>query len=517
MTRGSAIRTLRVLRAAQAAALDAEAAHAGIPSRALMQRAGAASATEIVRRLPHLLPDGVHIYTGAGNNGGDGWVLARALATAGVRVAVTESAPSNTEDARAERELARVSVASGPSGNERIVVDALLGTGARGAPRGNASAAIDAIAAARARGATVVALDVPSGIDSDTGSAEIAVHADLTLTFAAIKRGLLAARSHTGTIVVLDIGLGEGEATAPELVREAWVRDRVPPLRAEAHKGARKRLVIVGGGGGMTGAAMLVSRAAMRSGIGLVRLVVPRESLAVVQSAEPYALAHAWPVDDEGREAMRATLASWANVLVLGPGLGDTEVTGALAREVLGAWRGPVVIDADGLNVFAEDARALSRLCAGRPALITPHGGEAARLLGAEYETIAGDRYEAASRLAKLTNATVLLKGVPTILASRDGRTMVSATGGPALATGGSGDILAGIAATLLAHVEDPLVAGACAAWVHGRAAEIATRGRAPRGVPLARVLDSLELAWNFAPPPPSYPALVELPSVAET
>jgi hydroxyethylthiazole kinase-like uncharacterized protein yjeF len=510
-------RAVRVLRAAEAAALDSDAAAAGIPSRALMQRAGAAAATEIVRRLPHLLSDGVLLLTGAGNNGGDGWVLARALVTAGVRVAVTEVAPSKTDDARAERALAKPLVSTEPMGGERIVVDALLGTGTQGTPRGEIASAIDAIAAARAKGATVVALDIPSGVDADTGDASVAVHAHLTLTFAALKRGLLAARSHTGTIVVLDIGLGEADAALPELVREQWVRDTVPPIGAETHKGVRGRLVIVGGGGGMTGAAVLAARAAMRSGIGLVRLVVPREALPVVQAAEPHALAHPWPVDDEGREAMRATLASWAHVLLLGPGLGDTETTRSVARDVLGSWRGPVVIDADGLNVFAGDAAALGRLCKGRPALLTPHIAEASRLLGEESAAVARDRYEAAARLTALTQAAVLLKGVPTILTATDGRTMVSASGTPALAAGGSGDLLAGISATLLARVEDPLVAGACAAWVHGRAAEIATRGRAPRGIPLSKVLEALELAWSFSPPPPSYPAIAELPAVAES
>jgi hydroxyethylthiazole kinase-like uncharacterized protein yjeF len=517
VTRAGAPRAVRVLRAADAAALDSDAAAAGIPSRALMQRAGAAAATEIVRRLPHLLAEGVLLFTGGGNNGGDGWVLARALATAGIRVAVTEVAPSKTEDAKAERALARLLVSEEATGGERILVDALLGTGTRGAPRGEVAGAIDTIAAARAQGATVVALDVPSGIDADTGDATVAVHADLTLTFAAPKRGLLAARSRTGTIVVLDIGLGEGDAALPELVREQWVRDMIPPIGAEAHKGARGRLAIVGGGGGMTGAAVLAARAAMRSGIGLVRLVVPREALPIVQAAEPHALAHAWPVDDEGRAAMRATLASWAHVLLLGPGLGDTDETRAIARDVLGGWRGPVVIDADGLNVFAGDVNALGGLCKGRPALLTPHLAEAARLLGTESAAVARDRYEAAARLAAVTHATVLLKGVPTIVSVRGGRTMVSASGTPALAAAGSGDLLAGISATLLARLEDPLVAAACAAWVHGRAGEIATRGRAPRGVPLSKVLEGLELAWSFSPPPPSYPAIIELPAVAES
>jgi NAD(P)H-hydrate epimerase len=482
-----------------------------------MQRAGAAAATEIVRRLPHLTTDGVRVLTGPGNNGGDGWVLARALAKAGVRVAVTEASAAKTEDAQAERALALPLVATDATGRERIVVDALLGTGTRGAPRGGLAGAIDIIAAHRAQGATVVALDVPSGVDADTGEATIAVYADLTLTFAALKRGLLAARSHMGTIVVLDIGLGDGDERLPELVREHWVRDMVPPIAAEAHKGARGRLAIVGGGGGMTGAAVLAARGAMRSGIGLVRLVVPRPALPIVQAAEPHALAHAWPSDDEGRSAMRATLSSWAHVLLLGPGLGDTDETRGLARNVLGEWRGPVVIDADGLNVFAGDVETLGRLCEGRPALLTPHVAEASRLLGEDSAAVARDPYDAAAHLAVVTHATVLLKGVPTIIAAPQGRAMVSASGTPALAAAGSGDLLAGISASLLVRLNDPLVAGACAAWVHGRAGEIATRGRAPRGVPLSRVLESLELAWNFSPQPSSYPGILELPAVAES
>ncbi len=482
-----------------------------------MQRAGAAAATEIVRRLPHLLGDGVHIFTGAGNNGGDGWVLARALATAGIRVAVSEATPAKTDDAKAERGLARPVLTEAASGRERILVDALLGTGSRGAPRGAVERAVQEIASGRERGATVVALDVPSGVDSDTGEATVAVRADLTLTFAAVKRGLLAARAHTGTIVVLDIGLGEGTDKCPELVREHWVREMVPAIAVDAHKGARGRLAIVGGGGGMTGAAVLAARAAMRSGIGLVRLLVPRAALAIVQGAEPHALAHAWPVDEEGRSATRATLSSWAHIVLLGPGLGDTEETRALAREILRDWRGPVVIDADGLNVFAGDAKALGDLCTGRPALLTPHVAEAARLLDRDNAEVARDRYEAAARLASITRATVLLKGVPTIITAPEGRTMVSATGTPALAAAGSGDLLAGISASLLSGTSDALVAGACAAWVHGRAGEVATRGRAPRGVPLGRVLEGLELAWNFSPPPPSYPAILELPAVAES
>jgi hydroxyethylthiazole kinase-like uncharacterized protein yjeF len=202
---------------------------------------------------------------------------------------------------------------------------------------------------------------------------------------------------------------------------------------------------------------------------------------------------------------------------LLGPGLGNTDETGRIARDILGRWRGPLVIDADGLNVFTGDAAALRRFCEGRPALLTPHVAEAARLLGEENAAVTRDRYEAALRLAALTRATVLLKGVPTIITNEGGRTMVSASGTPALAAGGSGDLLAGISGALLARLQHPLAVGACSAWVHGRAAEIATRGRSPGSVPLSRVLEALELAWSFSPPPPSYPAIAELPAIPES
>lgn len=510
------MRTWRVLSAAEAAALDRDAQARGVPSRALMQRAGAAAATEIVRRFPHRVQDGVVVHTGAGNNGGDGWVVARALAAAGIRVSAREAMPAKTADAQAERDLARPMLTPASSGGERIIIDALLGTGARGAPHGAIAAAIEAIGQGRKTGATVIALDVPSGVDADTGAAEPAVRADVTLTFGTLKRGLLAARDHTGAIVVLDIGLGLGDDRAPALVHDAWVQSQVPSLGSGAHKGTRGRLAIVGGGGGMAGAVILAARAAMRSGIGLVRLLVPGAAVSVAQAAEPHALAQAWPEGAKEEETFNDTLSEWAGVVLVGPGMGHSRETAALARRVLERWRGPVIVDADGLNVFERDAESLGRLCAGRPALLTPHVAEAARLLGSSKEEITGDRYAAAARLARVTKAAVLMKGVPTIIAAPDESMRVSATGTPVLAAGGSGDILAGVAASLLASIADAATAGACAAWVHGRAGEIAARGRSVRGVPLTRVMECLEQAWTISPAPPGYPALLELPAVPE-
>lgn len=522
---------LPVVTSEQSAARDAAAIAAGTPSRALMQRAGAAAAGEIGLRLRDRLHAGVLLFAGPGNNGGDAWVVARALAAAGVVARVVETIAAKTEDAAAERALAlpHVDVIAWNSATpeaiwrgERVVVDGLLGTGASGAPRGAIAHAVRAIEETRARGAHVVALDLPTGVDATTGAASDAVAADLTLTFGTIKRGHLVARGACGRIVVLDIGLALDESPddAPRLVDERWVAAHVPPIDADAHKGARKKLAIVGGAPGMTGAAILAARAAMASGIGMVKLIVENASLPVVQESEPYALAGTWPTSTN---AVEHEIASWADAVVLGPGLGRSATTRALVERVLERWRGPVLLDADALNVFEGAGEDLRRLLVdgSRQALLTPHPVEFGRLSGTSAGEVLARRFEIGAELAARVGATVLLKGVPTIITSPSGEALVSATGTPVLATAGSGDVLAGVAGTLLAQTNDAHVAGAAGAWVHGRAAEAAaTPGmeEAPRvrGLTLADVLAALPLGWIFDTRPLRYPVLAELPFVGE-
>ncbi|HEY9516254.1 MAG TPA: NAD(P)H-hydrate epimerase, partial [Gemmatimonadaceae bacterium] len=428
--------------ARESAALDARAIAAGIPSRALMQRAGAAAAGEIASSYGHLLSRAVLIYAGSGNNGGDGWVVARALAAAGVAVHVVPVGEAHSEDARAERALAvaeplvRVltvddGAAAPEAGASDLVVDALLGTGANGAPRGTIAAAIGQILRARERGATIVSLDIPSGVDADTGEAALAVHAHLTLTFGTIKRGLLSARGAAGRIILLDIGLPGAQRPDPAssiaLVTGSWVRAVTPPITVDAHKGTRKKLVIVGGQVGMAGAPVLAARAAMRSGIGMVRLVVARENVPVVQASEPHALAHPWPGDRA--DELEQSIGSWADVVLIGPGLGDSPQSRALAERVLHAWRGPVVVDADALNVFKGEAAALGALLSGRPALLTPHVMEFSRLFGANAQEVLLRRFDIGAELARTASAAVLLKGVPTVITGATGARLVSAAG----------------------------------------------------------------------------------------
>ena len=503
--------TVSIVSASDAAAADRCAIDAGIPSRALMQRAGAAAATEIALRCPRRLRRGVAIYAGPGNNGGDGWVVAAALAAAGIPVRVRQVGPLRSDDARAERESASALVESDPPhGGEELVVDALLGTGAMGVPRGTIAEAIAEITLRRASGAMIVALDVPSGLDATTGRAEGAVTADLTLTFGTLKRGQLIARGRCGRLVVLDIGLGAHASVngSQTLIGPEWVRAQVAPISADAHKGVRRKLAIVGGGEGMAGAAILASRAAMVSGVGVVRLLVDRTNVPAVQGAAFEALALPWP-DSDGD--VDEGIVEWGHGVLLGPGLGKSPHTRALAERVMRMWRGPIVVDADALNVFEGDAVALRDLIDGRPALVTPHVTEFARLAGCTPDDVLADRFEIGASLARTLGCTVLLKGVPTVITSPDGRSMVCASGSPVLAAAGSGDVLAGIAATLLTQTGDAFTAAACAAVVHGRAGEIANRGRAVRGVALGSVLNAIPEVWGEPLPPARPPILAEL------
>ncbi|HEY9229494.1 MAG TPA: NAD(P)H-hydrate dehydratase, partial [Gemmatimonadaceae bacterium] len=460
---------VRVVTNSESAAVDASAIDSGIPSRALMQRAGSAAAAEIALRYRDALDAGVLVLAGPGNNGGDAWVVARSLVAAGVRVRVVEPIPAKTSDAQAERELAlavldSTKVVSGslPTSldlGEAIVVDGLLGTGTTGPLRGPIGEAVTALQNIAPRVATIVALDVPSGLDASAGTGTCAP-AQLTLTFGTVKRGHLVNRDVCGAVVVLDIGLDAhaGRVGAPMLVDEPWVAERVPRIGASAHKGTRKKIAIVGGAAGMAGASVLAARAAMRSGIGMVKLVVESASVPVVQETEPYALAAAWPEDDEGIDR---DICSWADAVVIGPGLGRGKPSRELLERVLRIWKGPTLLDADAITLFEGRVARLAELLASRPALLTPHPAELARLAGRTVDEILSARFDAGREMSGALGATVLLKGTPTVISSADGQRLVSATGTPALATAGSGDVLSGIAATLLAQLADSFVAGA--------------------------------------------------------
>ena len=500
---------VRVVSAEESGALDAAAVAAGVPSRALMRVAAFNAATLITERFPAELRHGVTIFTGPGNNGGDGWALASALDSVGIAVHVREVIVSRTTDALAERALAiHTQDHDAPLGG--VLVDAMLGTGNTGPLRGAILSAAHEIAAARRNGSRVVSLDLPTGLDSSLGSvnavADSSIIADSTISFGTCKRGSLVTRAACGEITVLDIGLPTGsDANLPTLVDARFVRSNVPRIPPDANKGTRKSVAVIAGAGNMGGAAILAATGALRSGAGLVKVITAAQNIPSVHARLPEALCA--PLSDAN-----VAIADWADVVLIGPGLGRDEGIQAFIHDVLQKWRGPVVVDADALNAFDGDLDGLGAALRGRPAIITPHPGEMARLTKTDVRSVLDRRFDIGLEVSRNIGATVLLKGTPTVVSDPDGQRKVIASGTAALATGGSGDALGGMIATLLAQGCSPVVAASCGAWVHGRAAEL-TPGI--RGYRLLDVLDRLPQAWSIDADAMRYPILAALPALA--
>jgi NAD(P)H-hydrate epimerase len=403
------------------------------------------------------------------------------------------------------------------AGAERVAVDAILGTGLRPNTPLDGNEVVAGVGALIARqrhhGTRIVALDVPSGMNADNGRDVAGLRCALTLAFGTLKRCHVVSRAGCGEIVLLDIGLGPhaNASRGATLATPAWFRASLPAIPADAHKGTRRKVAIVGGTEGMAGAVILAARAALRSGAGLVKCVVAPESLRAVQEAEPAALAAPWPADDA---ALERDVAVWADAILIGPGLGRSGARAFVERVLRATWA-PVVLDADALNAFTGDARALAPPLRDRQALLTPHPAEFARLIGRDVDGVLEERFTLPAQLAAQAAAAVLLKGVPTVVSARNGDSVVVAEGTPVLATGGAGDVLGGIAVTLLAQTEDAALAGALAAYAHGKAAWLVS-ARDVRGYTLDDVLLALPVVWSLPAPAPRPPVLAELPAVGE-
>ena len=485
---------VRVSSVSETVACERATMRAGISSAELMRRAGEGAADLIAGAFPAAASVPIAVFTGSGNNGGDGWVAARRLAMTGYRVRVVEAGLPRSEESRAAKAAATESgVETGDAASRAaVVIDALLGTGAIGHARGEIADAIGAIERLQREGSYVFALDVPSGLDATTGAHGHSVWADSSVSFGTIKRGHLLARDICGEIVVLDIGLtAANELSAlPLLVDASWVRDRVPQISPSAHKGSRKRLAIVGGGRGMAGAVILAGEGALRSGIGLLRIVAQRDNALPIHASIPAAVFQEWPASPEDTAKLVGTI----DAIALGPGLGVSTETHGMVERLLLAWNGPAVLDADALNLFAGDTGSLSTLLRDRSSAITPHPAEMGRLLGMTTEDVLQNRFEIGVELSRKLGGAVLLKGSPTIVFAPSGERYVCASGTAALATGGSGDVLTGIVGTLLAQMSSASDAAACAAFVHGRAAELCGM---VRGTTLDDILHAMPFAWN--------------------
>jgi NAD(P)H-hydrate epimerase len=443
------------------------------------------------------LSGGTIVAAGTGNNGGDGWVLARALSAVGVPVWVAtlpgQRSPLCAAAAdRAEASGVRTLAADGPWPSAALVIDAILGTGASGAPRPAAQALLDRI---HDLGVPVVALDGPTGLDLGTGVVHGQARADLSITFGGPRRGHLLARDEAGAIVVLDIGLPPPEPSWPRLVTDEWAAHHFPVFKATDHKGTRGRIVIVGGAPGMSGAVRMAARSAFAAGAGYVHVVAPAETIAELRGAEPDVLTMESGLGGSpGNEVLE--LVSRADALIIGPGLGRAEDRVPFVVALLdGARR--VVADADALTIFQGRADALASALRDRAALLTPHPGEFRSLvpdLDAGREV---DPWGAAQQAADRLGATVLLKGVPTIVATPGSVAWTIAAGNPGLGTGGSGDILSGICGVFLAQLGEPALAASLAAQALGRAGDLAARRLTAHSMRPMDVVQQLPDVWR--------------------
>ncbi|HEX6308824.1 MAG TPA: NAD(P)H-hydrate dehydratase [Longimicrobiales bacterium] len=459
--------------AEQAAAADRRARESyDIPERVLMESAGRAAALVLDRLFPRGRVAGV---AGSGHNGGDLLVLLRVLRAWGRDVTLI-AAGSKAPDAalRHGDELRIVPAVDGVAalGRADVIVDGLLGTGAQGAPRGSIAEWIRRVGDAER---PVLSLDLPSGVDATTGTAaDIAIHAAATVTFGWPKLGLLLhpARAHCGRLIAVEMGFPEACAEAgARLITSAWVRAHLRPRAPAAHKGTAGRLLVLAGSDGMAGAAALAGRAAIRTGAGLVRLASPAANRVILQTLLPEATFLE-------RDAVTSDALEPMHAIVAGPGLGTDAMARAALEHVLELTAGrPALLDADALNLFAEDPAGLRAAASTRPLVITPHVRELARVLDTPLESILADAPAAARRAARDFGCVVLLKGQPSLIAQPDGELFVNSVGSSDVATAGMGDQLCGTIGALLAAAYDPAIAAALGLYLSGRAADLAQRG----------------------------------------
>jgi len=528
--------------AAQMRELDRRTIELGTPGLTLMERAGAGIARVLATRCRTALRRGLLVLAGRGNNGGDGFVVARLLAKRQVRCTVVLLGRRDdlTGDARANADRwarARGRLIELPELDEAgeaklraelaragVVLDGIFGTGLAREVAGDAARVIEIVNAA-ARGASsapavrapatrgvaakrrssqgaspppsVVAIDVPSGLDADAGlPLGTAVHAHLTVTLGASKPGLVlpSAQPFVGALELVEIGLAQEalEAVGPfgSCGDAATLAPLVPRRSAGAHKGSNGHLLVIAGAAGKTGAAVLCGRAALRGGAGLVTVACPEEALSTIAAGLPEIMTEAASarVGSEWHERLEKR-----DAVVVGPGLGTSAATVQLVRWLVASVAAPLVLDADGLNAIAGDIGIL-RDAAGARAL-TPHPGEMSRLTGLSTAEVQARRIEHACALARDTGAVVVLKGSGTVVAAPDGRWSINASGGPLLGVGGTGDVLAGLTGSLLVQGLEPYDAARLAVFLHGRAGDRLAQRLGDAGLLASELADELPAA----------------------
>jgi hydroxyethylthiazole kinase-like uncharacterized protein yjeF len=469
----------------------------GLASLVLMENAGRQVVAAVESLYPDLGDRRVAIVCGKGNNGGDGFVVARTLLQRGVDVSVfvIGKVAEVKGDARVNLEiLGRIGLSVVEVADETawelhgteitghdLIVDAMFGTGLSAPLTGFYETVVADI---NEGGVPIVSIDMPSGMSADTCDLiGDAIDATITVTLGAPKLPLVLppAESKSGEVVIADIGIPaevfeQLEGPHIELLTREQMRPLIPARAVDAHKGDFGRVVVVAGSVGKAGAAVLCAQGAMRSGAGLVTVASPR-------SCQPTIAAHAVEYMTEGLDetpdgtvhfaAADAVLAIDADVIVAGPGLGRGEGVTTFVRELLDKYDGPLVLDADALNAFADEPSLLVGR-EGRDLIITPHPGEMARLVGCSVEDLQADRIGIASDFARRHKLYVVLKGYRTLVVTPDGKVFVNPTGCAGMATGGTGDVLAGMLAGWLGQLLDAEAACRLAVYLHGSAGELA-------------------------------------------
>ena len=489
---------MRVLNTAQMREADRRTIHEiGIPSIVLMENAGRQAVAAMEAAFEDLAASHVAVLCGRGNNGGDGFVVARTLIQRGVETSVflIGSVSEVQGDARVNIEvlgrigLTVVEITSAQDWELHfseisecdVLVDAMLGTGFHGVLSGLLQTVVADI---NGLGVPVVAIDLPTGLSADGAEMEgDAVEASMTVTLAAPKIPLVfpPAESHAGDLVIADIGIPypvieELDGPYLELLTRERMRGIVPARAPESHKGDFGRVLIVAGSRGRTGAAHLAALGALRSGAGLVTVATPRSCLPIVASMGPEYMTEALDETVSGGidfGSLDRLFELDADVIAVGPGIGRDPATVAFVHGLLERAGVPVVIDADALNAFSGDPdRLMGR--DGVDVIVTPHPGEMSRLLGIPIEAVQADRVEHARRFAAAHRVHVILKGHRTVIAGPEGRTFVNLTGNAGMATGGTGDLLTGMVAAWVAQLLDAEAACKLAVYLHGTAGDLA-------------------------------------------
>jgi len=516
---------MRIATAAQMAAIDRDTIAGGIPGLELMERAGREMLHALMEALPGFDPPmSIALCCGRGNNGGDGLVLARLLDQLGFETTVMLQAPADELSPDSAVNLARLP--SGvdvvvPAAGDRVaiwtrlqaesdvVVDAIFGTGVRLPISGEDA---ELLAAFDRRLATVISLDVPSGVCGDNGAVDpVAVRADHTLTVGLPKLGLFVppGRDHAGTVAVVDIGfpdeICDRHTDEHHVLWPADVAELLPHRRGDTHKYRAGTCLVLGGSQRLGGAALLASLGALRSGVGLLSVGLPSCHAAAALGFVPEALITSLDIGDSGcllplDPVALDDLLARQNAWAVGPGLGADPDTDVFVVEALGRIDLPVVVDADALGAFTRTDRVPH--FASSEVVLTPHAGELARLAQVEPNVLAERRLELVPELAQRWGVTLVAKGAPTIVADSLGTVFVNATGHDALAHGGTGDVLTGLIVGLLGQGLAGLDAAVLGCWLHGRAGElVAEMSGTRRGVLAREVAEQLpsalaELEW---------------------